>query len=293
MTSIPVAQALLHKLNFLDGDGVSHRRVVERKFLVDFDSDLSWPDLPYATASPSSRYADDARPSILRTLDDADRIFSARAPAAWAFIDEHLDRAMIRRSDAVAGASSSSNRELIGVCLLTNLHLADDPVSVSVEALVHETIHQYLYRTEQQSGNFCDLGDRGRYRSPWSGNRIPLHSLVHASLVWYGLLTLWCQLAQSFADDKEAVIVRNRVAPTLFGFSFVRQLIAAPTFPRAGVQPGIIELIDRLADVAAAAKFPDDVNLPLGRSLRMFEDGGWISRLKDSLQRIEKGVDRR
>jgi hypothetical protein len=37
-------------------------------------------------------------------------------------------------------------------------------------------------------GNFCDLAPTPTFRSPWSGARLPLHSLVHASFVWFGLL---------------------------------------------------------------------------------------------------------
>jgi hypothetical protein len=127
-------------------------------------------------------------------------------------------------------------------------------VSVCAEALVHEAIHQHLYRLEIANGAFCDLADEGRYRSPWSGNRIPLHSLIHASLVWYGVLGLWCQLAQTVTSLPEAAAARQRVAETLFGFAFIRETIEAPGFPRARVAPGIAELIGHIAGVTAAAR---------------------------------------
>ena len=147
-------------------------------------------------------------------------------------------------------------RQLVGTCLLTNLHLSRDPVLICVEALVHEAIHQHLYRIELANGPFCDLDDAGRYRSPWSGNRIPLHSLIHASLVWFGVLSLWCQLARSCTNEDEALSVRGRVAPTLFGFAFIRQIVDSPTFPRASVAPQIVELIGHIAKIATAAQPP-------------------------------------
>jgi hypothetical protein len=79
--------------------------------------------LPYDTASPVSHYGLEARPEILRILEAAASLFQRRAPKAWIFINRELDSAMIRRSSAVDGASSSSNRQLVGTCLLTNLHL--------------------------------------------------------------------------------------------------------------------------------------------------------------------------
>ena len=230
------------------------------------------------------------RPEILQILEAAASLFRRRAPKAWIFVNRELESAMIRRSSAVNGASSSSNRELVGTCLLTNLHLSPDPaVFVCVEALVHEAIHQHLYRIELQNGPFCDLADAGRYRSPWSGNRIPLHSLIHASLVWFGVLSLWCQLAKSCTSENEALSVRGRVGPTLFGFAFIRQIVDGPHFPRAGVAPQIVELIGHIAKIATAAQAPSDGQVALGDLLQGSENGDWVGRLVSGLEWVESG----
>ena len=256
-------------------------------FALDFDSLLVWPDLPYDTASPMSRYAEESRPEIVAILGAAGSIVGSRAPKALAFVNEQLEHVVIRRSSAIDGASSSSNREFVGFCLLSNIHIPPDRVFVSVEALVHEAIHQYLYRTELESGNFCDLSELRTYRSPWSGKRIPLHSLIHASFVWFGLLSLWCQLAQTVTDRDGALIVRGKVAQTLFGFAFIRQMLASPIFPRSSVQPQIIELIEHIAQIATAVARSADGFRTLGESPQFCEGGAWVAHLSSSLQRIE------
>jgi len=288
MTSDDVAAGLLDQLNYVGG-GEGATLPGEFAFALDFDSARRWPDLPYDTASPASRYALESRPQILQVLQAAASLFLSRAPKAWIFINRELESAMVRRSSAVNGASSSSNRELVGTCLLTNLHLSPDPaVFICVEALVHEAIHQHLYRIELQKGPFCDLDDAGRYRSPWSGNRIPLHSLIHASLVWFGVLSLWCQLARSCANENEALSVRSRVAPTLFGFAFIRQLVDSPAFPRGSVAPQVVELVGHIAEIATAAQPLPDEQAALGDFLQMSEKGEWVHRLVSGLERVER-----
>ena len=256
-------------------------------FALDFDSLLVWPDLPYDTASPVSRYAEESRAEIVEILGAAGSIVGSRAPKALTFVNEQLEHVVIRRSSAIDGASSSSNREFVGFCLLSNIHIPPDRVFVSVEALVHEAIHQYLYRTELESGNFCDLSELRTYRSPWSGKRIPLHSLIHASFVWFGLLSLWCRLAQTVTDRDEALIVRGKVAQTLFGFAFIRQMLASPIFPRSSVQPQIIELIEHIAQIATAVARSADGFRTLGESPQFCEGGAWVAHLSSSLERIE------
>jgi HEXXH motif-containing protein len=287
MTSKGVANALLHKLSYSSCESDSAVASPGYTFDLDFNSLLVWPDLPYDTASPVSRYAEESQPEILEVLGAAGSIVRSRAPKALAFVNEQLEHVLIRRSSAIDGASSSSNREFVGFCLLSNIHIPPDRVLVSVEALVHEAIHQYLYRTELTSGNFCDLSELRTYRSPWSGKRIPLHSLIHASFVWFGLLGLWCQLAKTVTDPEEGLVVRGKVAQTLFGYAFIREMMASPIFPRSSVQPRIIELIEHIAQIATAVARSADGFRTLGESPQFCEGGAWVAHLSSSLERIE------
>ena len=72
---------------------------------------------------------------------------------------------------------------------------------------------------------------------------VPLHELVHASFVWFGLLALWSELALEPASDSEATHARGRIAHCLFGFTFFDDLLDSPAFPSASVDPHVLDAI--------------------------------------------------
>jgi hypothetical protein len=290
MTSRTVANALLHDLSFCDGAASPGGRPPVFTFALDFEPDLVWPDVPFDTSSPRARYPLPLPGELGEMFAEVARVVGARAPLALAFVNAHMNTALVCQSDAIDGASSASNRELVGICLLTNMHAPADRVLVCAEALVHESIHQYLYKTEFDHGNFCDLSEARTYRSFWSGNRIPLHSLIHACFVWYGLLTLWCQLALSAEAADEAALVRDKASRVMFGFAFVRQMFASPAFPRSAVDPVIVALIEHIAQTMPTLGVPDSQPCTLRDSLRRWECGEWLAQLTASLQRAGEVV---
>ena len=222
------------------------------RFVTDFDSAERWPDVPYDTAAPAARYADAVRPRIVSVLDEAAQTMAHRVPAALRLVNAQLQRVLVRASENAAGGSAS-HRAHVGRCLLTNLHQPAEAALVTIEAVTHESIHQLLYRTEQANGNFCDLAETPTFRSPWSGARLPLHSLVHASFVWFGLLTLWSELALEPASDSEAAHARGRIAHCLFGFTFLDDLLDSPAFPSASVDPQVLAAIRGMSAAARRA----------------------------------------
>ena len=251
-------------------------------FELDFDSDRTFPDLPFDPAAPAARYDEAARPGVVQIVAVAGGLLRDHAPGAFAFVDEQLDRAMLRKSEGLP-AASSSNRERVGTCVLTNVHVPSERVFVCIEALVHESVHQYLYRVERDHGDFCDLAAPGRHRSPWSGNRIPLHSLVHACFVYFALVGLWCRLARQLSDAEPTSLVRDRLARNLFCFRYLRPLIDAPGFPRDRVQPAILDAIGRIAVATAAGDLAPDADRPLSASLRASGGEEWLARLATGL----------
>jgi HEXXH motif-containing protein len=284
MTSRTVANALLHDLSFCDG-GALPGTPPAFTFALDFEPDRVWPDVPFDTSSPRARYPLPVRGEVGEMFGEVARVTGTRAPKALAFVNAHMKTALLCRSDAIDGASSASNRELVGICVLTNMHAPTDRVLVCAEALVHESIHQYLYKTELDNGNFCDLSEARTYRSFWSGNRIPLHSLIHACFVWYGLLTLWCQLALSAEEGDEASLVRDKASRVMFGFAFVRRTFANPAFPLSSVDPVIVALIEHISQSMPTVGVPDLEPCTLRDSLRRWECGDWVPQLTASLRR--------
>ena len=100
--------------------------------------------------------------------------------------------------------------------------------------------------------------------------------MIRASLVWYGVLGLWCQLGESAASPTDAASVRRRVSEILFGFAFIHRLIDGPGFPKGSVEPAIVELIGRLSELAAALGAPPDTEVTLAEAMRSSENGGWV-----------------
>lgn len=201
---------------------------------LDFDSGERWPDLPYDTGALAARYDAASQARLRAVVDDAGERMAAHAPAARNFVVGQLDRVLLRRSDRLAAAASGSNRACVGRCILTNLHLEADPAAIAIESLVHESIHQRIYRLEAAEGGFCDLGGPSVLRSPWTGSRLPLHSLVHATFVWFGLAMLWTR----FGRDPHAA---ERLTHCRFGFQFLGDVIEAPSFPHASVRRDVLD----------------------------------------------------
>jgi len=286
MTSRRVADAVLRELRF---GGVAAATAVAAddarfSFVMDFDSPERWPDVPYDTAVPSARHDDALRPRIVSVLDEAAQTMARRAPAALRLVNGQLQRVLLRSSDSASGGSAS-HRSHVGSCLLTNLHQPHEAALVAIEAVTHESIHQLLYRTEQAEGNFCDLAPMPTFRSPWSGARLPLHSLVHASFVWFGLLALWSELALEPASEDEAAHSRGRVSHCLFGFAFLDDLLDSPAFPVASIDPQVLEGIRGMAAAAQRATGAAEPFATLRRVAAARQAAGWPAAVATGLAR--------
>jgi HEXXH motif-containing protein len=244
------------------------------RFVTDFDSLERWPDVPYDTAAPSARHDDIARSRIVSVLDEAAQTMARRAPAALRLVNGQLQRVLPRCSENASGGSAS-HRSHVGCCLLTNLHQPAEAALVAIEAVTHESIHQLLYRTELVGGNFCDLAETPTFRSPWSGARLPLHSLVHACFVWFGLLALWSELALEPASDDESGHSRGRIAHCLFGFAFLDDLLDNPAFPAASVDPQVLEGIRGMSAAARRATRAAEPCATLRQLASARQGAGW------------------
>ena len=282
MTSKSGVDAVLREMRFGAGPAAAAARLgaspaaddARFRFVIDFDSPESWPDVPYDTAAPSARHDAMVRPRIVSVLDEAALTMARRAPAALRLVNGQLQRVLVRGSENAPGGSAS-HRAHVGCCLLTNLHQPAEAALVAIEAVTHESIHQLLYRTEQAGGNFCELAPTPTFRSPWSGARLPLHSLVHASFVWFGLLTLWSELGLEPASDDEAAHARGRIAHCLFGFAFLDDLLDSPAFPSTSVDPQVLEGIRAMAAAARRATDAAEPYATLRQVASARQSAGW------------------
>src|SRR5205814_7035749 len=89
---------------------------------------------------------------------------------------------------------------------------------------------------------------------------------------------------QTVASEAEAAAARQRVAEILFGFAFIRETIESPGFPRAGVAPGVVELIGHIARVARAATPSSDARGTMAAFMQASEQGAWAADLRAGLR---------
>jgi hypothetical protein len=147
-----------------------------------------------------------------RLVDVFDRIELVSGPAAR-LINEFIR--VIIPLKVPNGAGSTSERSFPGRVLLRGVE-ASDPVRTA-SALVHESIHQFLYLLEYE-GTFVLREPEDKVRSLWSGRLLPLHSYFHACFVWYGLAKFWALAHKSNADVFGEENIRRELDRCLSGF---------------------------------------------------------------------------
>jgi hypothetical protein len=140
---------------------------------------------------------------------------------------------------------SFSACDYIGRITLVNPQLVNE--LIIAEALVHESIHSYLYMDEPRSLWGLDPGVRaepGVVTSPWSGRTLPVCAFLHACFVWYGLFFFWGRVMAS--PQVRTKDVRFRVAQAGSGF------MKGPLLDRLGPErTGLLRDDIRAALVAA------------------------------------------
>lgn len=96
---------------------------------------------------------------------------------------------------------SSSPQEAMGLVFLPGV---SDPFDVA-ECLVHEALHQKLFRVEEGAPLFHEEhGDEEIYYSPWRSDARPLRMLVHGAFVFAGVAHHW-QSILGRAKDADAM----------------------------------------------------------------------------------------
>ena len=95
---------------------------------------------------------------------------------------------------------SSSPQEAMGLIFLPGV---DDAYDVA-ECLLHETLHQKLFRVEEGAPLFDAVrGDDEIYYSPWRSDARPLRMLMHGAYVFTGVSHLWKGIHASQSNEIE------------------------------------------------------------------------------------------
>jgi hypothetical protein len=95
---------------------------------------------------------------------------------------------------------SSSPEELAGLVFLPGILDTHDVA----ECLLHESLHQKLFRLEQSASLFTgETGDLEAYYSPWRSDPRPLRMLMHGAYVFAGVSNMWTRLAMKTPNDSD------------------------------------------------------------------------------------------
>jgi len=121
--------------------------------------------------------------------------------------------------------ASASNPNVLGYIYLPAI---STPLDVA-ECLVHEAMHQKLFRIELATQLFAKDSPSGEcYYSPWRQDPRPLNMVLHGSYVFTFVVHLWLRWAElqpsELAKKEEAYrIAMKRVAEVLAGINLLRQ----------------------------------------------------------------------
>lgn len=114
--------------------------------------------------------------------------------------------------DRETAFSSLSSRAIVGKVTLINPQNKCAELQGLADALIHESIHAYLYELEQRQPWVVNGGDASlQLVSPWSDNLLRLDSFLHACFIWYALFRFWNLAIEANAFSKdEAIYMRDR-----------------------------------------------------------------------------------
>lgn len=134
-------------------------------------------------------YSLDEQAILLTQIEDALTELKATVPKAYNFVTDITRMIVCRNRPALKHFFTSSQISHLGRVTLDNA--LGVPRIKMMEGLVHESVHGYLYMIEEKGRLLSTNGDpRTFVLSPWTSNRICIHSFVHACFVWYSLSTL-------------------------------------------------------------------------------------------------------
>jgi len=132
----------------------------------------------------------DERDLAVSLIGRAFDLLTAAGPAFASLVDACI-RVLVGRARPVDEFCSFSSCEFVGRVALVNPHRVNE--YVLAEALVHESIHAYLFFYEPTArwGLARTSGEPREVVSPWSGRSLDLRAFLHACFVWYGLFFFW------------------------------------------------------------------------------------------------------
>jgi len=185
------------------------------------------------------------RETVLQRMTTAYRAILQVGPVLGEFVAQFTKVVALRRTDD-AEATSFSSPNYIGRVNILNPQLLDEVLLA--EALVHETIHSFLFMQDQRP--VWGLTESpstvpSKVVSPWSGRELPLSAYVQACCVWFGLVNFW-GLASTTSTGLPAAGMRRRLGQSLSGFLKGPLLDRIDRGSRHVVEPAVASAIEQM-----------------------------------------------
>ena len=171
------------------------------------------------------------------------------SPATFDFARANLQTIVLRKDHHFVDCfTSSSSRAYIGRAVFVNSHLRDLDLAKLAGALVHESVHAFLYRLEWEIGIFESQVEalNSLVTSAWSGNLLRLNTYVHACFVYFALANFF-NLPRVWAEFSPGDVARHRDF-AMRGFrdgAYIRPLKRYQNV----INPTVLDQLVRLGDI--------------------------------------------
>src|SRR4029078_3375583 len=125
-------------------------------------------------------------------------------------------KVIIPRKHASGGCGSTSQSRFPRRVLIRGVEVHTSASLAS--SLVHESIHQLLYKLEWAGPFIIEDPDAraATAKSGWTGRQLVLHQLFNSCFVWYGISNFWERARSSEAFEASAV--EGQLARSTLGF---------------------------------------------------------------------------
>lgn len=201
-----------------------YNEVIGDSIVIDFESDecLRVELASSVLCRAPVPFTEEERGLILWKLRAALKLVDDTASAAGRLVRNATRCIRIRKSQTEITAAETDPL-VIGEMRLHNPHLEQLEVVDIADALIHESLHNFLAMYELRHGGFVDYRQNALVRpvSPWTGNPIPYNAFTHAVIIYFALFTFYRLLYPKLGTKAEMRAVAELMTKCSRGFRIV------------------------------------------------------------------------
>lgn len=114
--------------------------------------------------------------------------------ATYNFILSNLNTVSFRndmqRTNFLGSSSWPNHPEIIG---LINIHNINVSIIKKISAIIHESLHSFLYKLENKYPLITEGIKRSEIKliSVWTGRELSLTTYIHATIIWFSIYKFW------------------------------------------------------------------------------------------------------